>query len=261
MFMTSATSVNVIKRAFMASMLAVGTVLMGGSSTAAMTQRSPLARLVPVRAEPPDSSLPPRPVRRSAPRRPDARLVIGVVLIVLSAGLGVVILGKPQTTAALWSASRDLPAGTVLEQGDLTSTLVASPIASYLASTDSVIGQRLAKPLAAGELIHASDIAQQRIAPATRLVTIPVDALHAPSDLERGHRVDLWSTPVIESVISTPQLVLSNLFVAQVPSLDERGISSNLGITLEVPIEAVGAVIAALRAGDVDVVRVPAVAP
>lgn len=227
-----------------------------------MTQRSPLARLVPVRsastkAQSPVSVPPARSVRHTAPRRPDARIVVGVILIVLSAGLGVVMVGKPETSVQVWRASRDLPAGTLLESSDVVAAVVASPLPSYLSSADLVVGKRLAKPVASGELLHSAAIAEQRIAPTTRLVTIPVDALHAPTDLERGHRVDLWTTPVIESVISTPQLVMSNLFVAQVPSVDERGISSTLGITLEIPVEAVGAVIAALRSGDVDVVRVP----
>lgn len=219
-----------------------------------------MARLVSVGPQAPASGSGTLPkVRRTAPRRPDIRLVVGVVLIVLSAAMGVAMVGKPETAVQMWSVSRDLPAGTVLEPSDLVSVTMPQPIESYLPSTDVVVGQRLAQPLVAGELLHSSVIAQQRVAPATRLVTIPVDALHAPTDLERGHRVDVWSTPVIESVISAPQLVLSNLFVSQVPSVDERGISSSLGITLEVPVEAVGAVIAALRAGEVDVVRVPAV--
>lgn len=240
-------------------MVPVGTKPGLASSTGSMTARSPLARLAPVQGAAEPAQVKIKPVRQRVPRRPDARIVVGSLLVLLSALVGVRAIGKPETAVTMWSATRDLPAGTVIDESDVSAISIAGPVPSYVPSTEVVIGQRLAKPVAGGELIHSTDIAVQRIAPATRLVTIPVDALHAPTDLERGHRVDVWSTPVIESVISAPQLVLANLFVAQVPSLDERGISSSLAVTLEVPVEAVGAVIAALRSGDVDIVRVPVV--
>lgn len=232
-----------------------------------MTSRSPLARLSaveePREPEPGAARLArrTRKVRQSAPRRPDVRLLLGSVLIIISVILGAVMLGKPDSTVPMWVATRDLPEGTLVLASDIAKHSVDSPMSGYLSDSDVVVGSRLARPVAAGELIHASAISTTRIAPATRLVTVAVDALHAPSDLQRGQRVDLWTTPVIESVISAPQLVMANLFVSAVPAVDERGISSSMGITLEVPLESVGAVIAALRSGDIDVVRVPQVVP
>ena len=230
-----------------------------------MTERSPLARLVPVEApatEAPAASVRGRgdqrpATRRTAARRPDARIVVGLVLVLISVALGVRMVGAPSTSTIMWATTRDLPADTKVMAADLKQISVAEPLAGYVPASESIVGETLVRPIAAGEFVHSSVIARVRLAPKTRLVTVAVDPLRAPTDLQRGHKVDVWSTPIVESVISAPMLVLANLFVSHVPLADQRGISSSIGITLEVPQDQVGVVIAAMRSGEVDVVRVP----
>lgn len=225
-------------------------------------RRSPLSRLAAVTTDLSHEAPPVRPTatparRAVTPRRPDSRLIAGLLLIVLSGAIGARTLAAGQDSVRAWVFTRDLPAGAVIVDGDITSTNVSALTDSYARADVAVIGNRLSRPVTAGEFVPVAGMSKQMPAADSRLVTVAVDPLHAPANLQRGHKVDVWSTARVESVVSAPALVLPKVLVADVPAVDQRGITASVGVTLDVPVDQVPQLIAALRAGDVDLVRVP----
>jgi hypothetical protein len=88
-----------------------------------------------------------------------------------------------------------------------------------------------------------------------RLVTVPVDILHAPITLAPGARVDVWATATAEGAV--PTLVMRDALVVAT-SADAESSTGQLGVVLEVPTADAGAVVAATRVGSVDLVALPA---
>jgi hypothetical protein len=217
--------------------------------------RSPLARLT-AGVGPGEAARPRRALRVTAPKKPDARFVIGIVFLIVSAIAGARLLADSTSTVPVWTLTRDLPAGALLVSSDVTQVQVRDVGAAYVPGSEVVVGRRLVRDLGAGEFIPGSSLIKGQQTAATRLVTIAVDPLHMPADLRRGHRVDLWSTPEVESVLAAPLLVMSGLIVMDVPS-QERSLASTVAVTVEVPVDQVQIVISAVRSGLIDLVRVP----
>jgi hypothetical protein len=178
---------------------------------------------------------------------------------------GAVLFGQEEDTVMVWRATRDLSVGAVpsASGGDVVAVRVSAGVAQdrYAGpdvAGDSVDQVRLRLPIAAGELVPRSALAS---APgrATRLVTVPVDPLHAPVGLMPGDAVDAWATPRSNAgadTLAEPALVLPGATVANV-SVDALGIGGELAVVLEVPAEDAGRLVAAARGGVVDLVAVP----
>lgn len=226
-------------------------------------RRSPLSRLTAQQADADPPVEGPRRARaRGAkralpPKRPDARLVIGLVLVAVSGVLGMRLLADGRATVAAWTLTRDLPAGAVITGEDVRTVQVGSLGERYLAGDQPVIGLHLTRDVGAGEFLPSAAVASGPASAGQRLVTVPVDPVHMAPDLQRGQRVDLWHTPEVESVLAEPLLVLSGVTVARAPSAEDQGVAGSVGITLQVPEEQVGLVVSALRSGHVDLVLVP----
>jgi hypothetical protein len=215
--------------------------------------RSPLARLTA--GVGPGEARPRRALRVTAPKRPDARFVIGLAFLVISAIAGARLLADAAATVPVWTLTRDLPAGALLVASDVTSVQVREVGLAYVPGSEAVVGRRLVRDVGAGEFIPVTSLIKGQQGAPTRMVTLAVDPLHMPGDLRRGHRVDLWSTPEVESVLAAPLLVMSGLIVMDVPS-QERSLST-VAVTVEVPVDQVQIVISAVRSGVIDLVRVP----
>jgi hypothetical protein len=215
--------------------------------------RSPLTRLTGGSQM---QARPRRAMRVTPPKRPDARFIIGLVFLVISAIAGARLLAEAGSTVTAWTFTRDLPAGALIVASDVSPVQVRDLGDAYVSSAETVIGRRLARDVGAGEFVPAAGLVAGQSAGASRWVTIPVDPLHMPADLRRGHRVDLWSSPEIESVLAAPILVMPGLVVMSAPSA-ERALSSTVPVTVDVPVDQVPIVLAAVRSGLIDLVRVP----
>ena len=206
------------------------------------------------------------PARRlTAPRWRDARLVLGVVVVLLSVLAGARAVAAADRTAPVWVADTDLAAGSTLKGGDLVVRQVRLDAAGahYLAASGAPpVGAVLSRAVAAGELIPASALSTTG-GKARRQVTVPVEQFHAPDGLARGQRVDVYVTPRAEDGQSGPAtLVLAGAVVDDVQQ-DGGRFSSNRssGVVLSVEPPAVGRVVAGVRRGTVDLVGVPAGTP
>lgn len=197
------------------------------------------------------ASAPARRMRRAGIS--DARLWLGLALVVGSVVVGARMMGADDDSVAVLRASRDLAVGSPVD--GLVPVRVSRAAAGdgYLSEpppTQSV----LRWPIAAGELVPRSAVAVGPVA-SVREVTIPVDPLHAPPGVQSGDLVDIWSSPR-ESEPGGPVLVLADVTVAAVAT-DEFGIGGEIGVVLAVPAEEVAAVVQASRTGVVDLVKVP----
>ncbi len=206
------------------------------------------------------------PARRlERPRWLDPRLVVGVALVLVSVAVGAKVVGDAERGELVWSAARDLPAGTTLRVDDVHATAVrlAGSTGEYVdASAASPSGYVLVRDVAAGELVPAAAVAPAAQVPPRRMVSVPVAVHHFPSGLGRGHRVDVYVTTGSAPGAATstaPELVLADAAVAEVAG-GAGGFGSSggtVGIVLEVQASDAAAVVAAVATGSIQLVRLP----
>ncbi|MGE3813125.1 MAG: SAF domain-containing protein [Candidatus Nanopelagicales bacterium] len=209
--------------------------------------------------EPPEPLKPLRALRLRSGRT-DLRLAAGAGLVVLSVVLGSRLVAAADDRVEVWSLQSSLSAGSVLRADDLVLARAAlDDPAAYLPSDQDVEGMVLQRDVGAGELLPASAVGEGRGGD-RRLVTLPVDPLHAPPALARGERVDVWVTPSDGASPAgpgaVPELVLSGALVADPGAGDASGLTDQVGVVLDVAAADAERAVAAARAGDVDLVRV-----
>ncbi len=209
------------------------------------------------------------PARLSVPRARrlrgggrDLRLALGVGLVLLAVLVGSRVVGSGGDRVSVWALRAPLAAGTSLSADDLVAVPVAlDAIGAYVPASTDVVGQRLSRDVAVDELLPAAALSAGDSA-TRRLVTVPVDALHAPPGLARGERVDVYVTPKDgasvggDSVTVLPSLVLAGALVADPGVVDQSGASNQVGVVLDIAAKDADRAVAAARAGDVDLVRV-----
>lgn len=224
-------------------------------STTSMLDRRPPDRGHPAPGAVPDS---PPAARGRAPRWRDARVLLGVGLVAGCVLLGVRVTTAGDASVQVWRATRDLAAGATPTLADLEAVAVpAGDVAAAYLAADGAPDGRLSRDLGAGELVPAAAVVVG--APAdVRVVTVPVEPLHAPTDLAAGDRVDVWSTPRedVDSGLARPALVRSGVLVLGVDA-GTTGLAGEVGVALEVPAAVAVDLVAAVRSGAVDLVRVP----
>lgn len=199
----------------------------------------------------PPASPPARRLRRA--RLGDLRLWLGLVLVAGSMLVGARLMGADDDTVVVLRATRDLAVGAGLD--GLAPVRVSRAAAGDLYLEGPAPDGVLRWPVQAGELVPRSAVASGPRAD-SRLVTVPVDPLHAPPALQRGSLVDVWSVPG-DPEQGEPGLVLPAVSVADV-STDALGMGGELAVVLDVPSGQVAAVVDAARGGGVDLVAVPA---
>ena len=185
------------------------------------------------------------------------KFVVGCALIVASVVMGALIVGAADDRVMVWSATRDLAAGTVVTSDDLAEVAVAMDQAGrYLSSAQtSVLGRRTSRALGKDELVALSAVAAGDVD--TRLITVPVEPVHAPTDLAHGDRVDVYSSPRDAATAGgSSRLVLTNVLVSQL-STDVDTARGELAVVLDVRADQAAAIVTAARTGVLDLVRVP----
>lgn len=188
-----------------------------------------------------DTSLPSRepmspvPRRLIRPRWLDARLVGGVVLVLVAVLLGSVVVSSADRRRPVWSVSHDLAAGTVLTSADLRPVRVQLGAATsrYLASDVAVAGRTVRRSLRAGELLAVAEMSDPE--PGVT-VTIPMQPENAPQ-ISRGERITLWlSTKTCRGVV-----LLSGVPVQSAEKVSGSAFGSTTGSLLVVRVSAADA--------------------
>lgn len=185
------------------------------------------------------------------------RFLIGAALIVGSIMIGALVVGGADDRVMVWSARHDLAAGTVVTTDDLLAVPVAMDQASrYLdASGTEIIGRRLGRAIGQDELVAITAVGASDSD--RRLITVPVEPVHAPTDVAHGDRVDVYSSPRDAATAGgSSRLVLTGALVEQV-STDIDSARGELAVVLDVRADQAALVVNAVRTGVLDLVRVP----
>ena len=207
--------------------------------------------------------------RLALPRWFDARMVIGILLVLGSVVVGAKVFSAADATTAVWAASRDLPAGARLQKSDLHAVNVRLDDGkAYVAATGAgPAGYVLTRPVGAGELLPSKAFVDPAKAAdptlARREVTVPVRQDHWPADLRSSEVVDVYATPTKTdgTTPAVPVRILAGVTVGSVPShsKDVFGGSGEASgsVTLLVRDDQVAALVGAVESSQVDLVRVP----
>ena len=137
----------------------------------------------------------PAPVASRLPRARwlDARLLLGVLLVLVSVVVGSRVVAAADDTSAVWSLRHDVGADSVLSARDVEQRQVqlgADQKAYFTATDGNPVGRVVRHSLARGELVPWSALAKPGDA-VVRRVSLNVDAFVAAS-LERGSVVDVY---------------------------------------------------------------------
>lgn len=196
------------------------------------------------------------PARRSGlPSWLDLRLAAGLLLVLLSVVIGARVIAAADRTVQVWSVTNNLAAGTTLSVADLAAVKVrlGADADRYLAAGTSPAGRTVNRDLGGGELLPAAALGS---VPTGQLVSLPVGSLHAPQDLARGQRVDVFATSSRSSGGSgTTIRVLTAVTVQDVrrPTGGLSGAGDQLAVVVRVTAEDVASLVAAVNGATLDV--------
>ena len=207
----------------------------------------------------------PRPARIVMPRWVDARLLLGVLMVLVAVVVGAKVFAAAGTYTRVYIARHALVPGEHITAADLGVGRVrldgqASLYIGVAASPP--VGYVVSRYVGADEFVPAGALTASA-APSGRYVTVPIQPGHLPPGLSHGDLVDVYVTPKAApgTDVPTPQLVLSSVAV-QTRDGGSRSFSgsSTLAVVLAVPADKVAELIHAVESGTIDLVGVPAAA-
>ena len=208
----------------------------------------------------------PRAARLATPRWLDARLVLGVLLVLLAVVAGARVFASADHYARVYVAKHDLVPGERVTAGDLAVGRVRldGQGSLYIAAGTPPIGYVITRYVGAHEFLPVGALAAATPKDAdSRLVTVPVAAGHLPPSLSRGSLVDVYLTPkaAAGAPVPAPQLVLAGVAVQSREGGSRTfGADATLSVVLAVPADRVSDVVHAVESGTIDLVAVPAAA-
>lgn len=225
-------------------------------------------------SEPPGS---PQASRLATPSWLDGRLVLGVLLVLVSIVVGARLLSSADASQRVWVATRDLAPGSTLADGDLRQGQVRlfDNGGRYLGAIGAKpVGYVLQRGVGADELLPRDSLTRpDAVGRPLRDVSVPVAPGHLPDDLQSGQQVDVYVTPEGRAGSPTPssptsssptpsgtagtRLVLSRVSVTLRPRAGGLGATAATGVVLSVSEPDALALVAAVQAGGIDLVRVP----
>ena len=206
----------------------------------------------------------PRAARLGTPRWLDARLVLGVLLVLLAVVAGARVFAAADRYSRVYVAKHDLVPGERVTAGDLTVGRVRldGQGSLYVAAGAPPVGYVVTRYVGAHEFLPVAALAAGAQKDAdTRFVTVPVAAGHLPPGLTRGALVDVYLTPkaAAGAPVPPPTLVLDNAAVqSREGGSRSFGGEATLSVVLAVPVDRVIDVVHAVESGAIDLVAVPA---
>ena len=136
--------------------------------------------------------------RNRRARWKDGRLVLGVLLVAITALAGAKLLSSADDTSAIWAADKDIPAGTKLTGDDLTSVRVRftskEAAGHYVAADADLRGLVAVRAIGAGEFVPRQAALNQADNDRTEL-PLSIQTGRLPADTAAGDQVDVWVVP------------------------------------------------------------------
>lgn len=194
----------------------------------------------------------PRAPERLRPR-PDARLLVGLVLVVASIAAVVGIVGVADDGEEVLVTPRALTAGEVLTASDLDVRRVSLGVEAHGYARPGELpdeGVVVTRTLAAGELVPLAALGDVRGPAATTVVV----ALSTPlgATVRPGDALDLWSAPAIEAGrFGAPVVIASDAHLVRAV-VDDGIVARDRGGSVEllVPRRDIARILHALANGD-----------
>jgi len=205
----------------------------------------------------------PRASRLGAPRWLDARLVLGILLVLFAVVAGARVFASADHYSRVYVAKHDLVPGERVTAGDLAVGRVRldGQGALYVAAGSEPLGYVVTRYVGAYEFLPVAALAAATPKDAdSRLVTVPVAPGHLPPGLTHGTLVDVYLTPkaAAGAAVPPPSLVLAAVAVQSREGGSRTfGGDSTLAVVLAVPADRVADMIHAVESGTIDLVAVP----
>ena len=205
-----------------------------------------------------DQTSPPA-TRLRQPSWTDARLVAGVLMVLLAVLGGAAAISAADKSVEVWAVRRSLTAGTTLAKDDLTARrvrLYGADKQRYLdAHLASPAGQVLVRDLGEGELLPKAAI-KAGDPRARRLVGLPLTRAHALGGTVRhGDRVDVLATRKTTGGGYTTYAVVRDVLVSEVNKPSGgfgAGGGNDFVVLIEVDPDQVLAIAAAIQSAQLD---------
>lgn len=191
--------------------------------------------------------------RLERPSWRDSRLVVGIILVLVSATLGARLVAEADERTPYFVAVENLAAGDRVTGATFRRVDVAltDGMGGYLrADSPAPVGKALTRDLKAGELVPSSALGEPGEVDVQR-VTVRTDAT-ATVGLDRGQRVDVYVTPDApgagtEDEDSGTELLLEAAAVADIMASEGGfGAAARTSVQLYVPAGQVKAVVEAV---------------
>lgn len=200
--------------------------------------------------------------RLGTPSWVNARTLLGAILFLVALVGTQRVIAANQRVTTVWSAGRDIPAGTVLGPNDLIPidvNLPADALDLYASASTPTGSAVVVESLNAGELVPLASLAASGSEVEGRLITIPIGVDHAVGgELRPGDRVDVFASFGAGSPRAVTRLLVSDVEV--VDPVRSGGLvadgGSLIGLTLRVPTSEAASVAFAIRNAEIDIVRI-----
>lgn len=185
-------------------------------------------------------------------RRFDLRLIIGLVIVLVSALAGFALLSAAGKNIAVYAAATSLSPGHILQESDLvlTDVQLGRSQDAYLHADELRTGSVVTKPIAAGELIPVAAVGTaQQVATTNVVVLLDVPL---PADALEGSSVDVWTSVAAgQGVFGPPAVIISGAQIAHITAATGLGAASGkTQVEILVPHSKVAALLEAQANGD-----------
>ncbi|MET0590769.1 MAG: hypothetical protein ABWZ77_06295 [Naasia sp.] len=191
-------------------------------------------------------------------RRPDARLVLGAVLVVGSVAGVVGLVSSLDRTVVVYAAARSLAVGQQVTTDDLVlaDVRLGSTEAEYLrAEALPEDGAVVVRAIAEGELVPRAALGQAEEVDVTSVVVASSGEL--AEGVVAGARVDVWAAAQVEmGRFGPPRVLVAGAGVARTIETAAFGGSGETAVEIVVPRDDVAAVLDAV-AGDAAISLIP----
>jgi len=194
----------------------------------------------------------------------DPRLILGVLLVLVSTVGGAAAIAAGSSTTGYWAVRSEVRAGDPVKRSDLVRAEAHLPddAARHVMRADETFPARLA------DLVWASDVGDGALVTRSALTThegggvtelpLTITAGAAPSDLQRGDRVDVWvgPGPGDDATLKAARVLRDVRVVSSGGSATERGAPSRTVLVDVSDADLSGSVVSTVAAGHVTMVRV-----
>ncbi|WBQ03928.1 SAF domain-containing protein [Kribbella sp. CA-293567] len=137
-------------------------------------------------------------LRTRRARWKDGRLLLGVLLVAITALAGAKLLSTADDTTAVWAAKRDIPLGVTITSEDLTTMNVRftsdEAAGQYVAADADLKGLVSIRAISKGEFVPRQAATTKTDSERTEL-PLSIAAGRLPSDTAVGDHVDVWVVP------------------------------------------------------------------